>query len=81
MDDAASIEQASSHFIPQLNGSIISTCLIAVCLFFVNWKMALAVVWVLPLSMLIVALSRKVQYKLGKRKSAAAVEMTEKIQE
>ena len=81
MDDAASIEQASSHFIPQLNGSIISTCLIAVCLFFINWKMALAVVWVLPLSMLIVALSRKVQYKLGKRKSAAAIEMTEKIQE
>lgn len=81
MDDAASIEQASSHFIPQLNGSIISTCLIAVYLFFINWKMALAVVWVLPLSMLIVALSRKVQYKLGKRKSAAAVEMTEKIQE
>lgn len=81
MDDAASIEQASSHFIPQLNGSIISTCLIAVCLFFINWKMALAVVWVLPLSMLIVALSRKVQYKLGKRKSAASVEMTEKIQE
>lgn len=81
MDDAASIEQASSHFIPQLNGSIISTCMIAVCLFFINWKMALAVVWVLPLSMLIVTLSRKVQYKLGKRKSAAAVEMTEKIQE
>ncbi|MBR6083335.1 MAG: ABC transporter ATP-binding protein [Salinivirgaceae bacterium] len=81
MDDAASIEQASSHFIPQLIGSIISTCILSVCLFFINWKMALAVVWVLPLSMLIVAFSRKVQYKLGKRKSAAAVEMTEKIQE
>lgn len=81
MDDAASIEQASSHFIPQLIGSIISTCILAVCLFFINWKMALAVVWVLPLSLIIVALSRRVQYKLGKRKSAAAVEMTEKIQE
>jgi len=81
MDDAASIEQASSHFIPQLIGSIISTCMLVACLFFINWKMALAVVWVLPLSMLIVAFSRKVQYKLGKRKSAAAVEMTEKIQE
>ena len=44
MDDAASIEQASSHFIPQLIGSIISTCILAVCLFFVNWKMALAAV-------------------------------------
>ena len=67
MDDAASIEQASSHFIPQLIGSIISTCILAVCLFFINWKMALAVVWVLPLSLIIVALSRRVQYKLGKR--------------
>ena len=81
MDDAASIEQASSHFIPQLIGSIISTCILATCLFFVNWKMALAAVWVLPVSLVIVALSRKVQYKLGKKKSIAAIEMTEQIQE
>ena len=81
MDDAASIEQSSSHFIPQLIGSIISTCILATYLFFVNWKMALAAVWVLPVSLVIVALSRKVQYKLGKKKSIAAIEMTEQIQE
>lgn len=81
MDDAASIEQASSHFIPQFIGSIISTCILTVCLFFINWKMALAAVWVLPLCLLIVALSRRVQYRLGKKKSIAAVEMTEQIQE
>ena len=81
MDDAAQIEQASSHFIPQLIGSIISTCILAACLFFINWKMALAAVWVLPVSLLIVALSQKVQYRLGKKKSFAAVEMTEQIQE
>ena len=61
MDDAAQIEQASSHFIPQLIGSIISTCILAACLFFINWKMALAAVWVLPVSLVIVALSQKVQ--------------------
>jgi len=81
MDDAASIEQASSHFIPQLIGSIASTCIVAVCLLFVNWKMALAAVWPLPICLLIVAFSRKVQYRLGTKKSVAAVEMTEKIQE
>ena len=81
MDDAAQIEQASSHFIPQFIASIISTCVIAACLFIINWKMALAAVWVLPLSLIIVAFSRKVQYKLGKKKSAASLEMTEKIQE
>ncbi len=81
MDDAAQIEQASSHFIPQFIGSITSTCILAACLFFINWQMALAAVWVLPLSLIIVAFSRKVQYRLGKKKSAAAIEMTEKIQE
>lgn len=81
MDDAASIEQASSHFIPQLIGSIASTCIVAICLLFINWKMALATVWPLPLCLLIVAFSRRVQYRLGSKKSAADVEMTEKIQE
>ena len=81
MDDAAQIEQASSHFIPQFIGSIASTCVLAICLFFVNWKMALAAVWVLPVCLTIVAVSRKVQYRLGKKTSGATVEMTEKIQE
>ena len=81
MDDAASIEQASSHFIPQFIGSIVSTCILAVFLFFINWKLALAAVWPLPLCLLIVAFSSKVQYHLGKKKSRASVEMTEKIQE
>ena len=81
MDDAAQIEQASSHFIPQFIGSIASTCVLAICLFFVNWKMALAAVWVLPVCLTIVAFSRKVQYRLGKKTSGATVEMTEKIQE
>lgn len=81
MDDAASIEQASSHFIPQFIGSIASTCVLSICLFFINWKMALAAVWALPLCLLIVALSRKVQQRLGKKQSVATVEMTEKIQE
>ncbi len=70
MDDAAQIEQASSHFIPQFIGSIASTCVLAICLFFVNWKMALAAVWVLPVCLTIVAFSRKVQYRLGKKQAA-----------
>ncbi len=81
MDDAAQIEQASSHFIPQFIGSIASTCILAVCLFFINWKMALAAVWVLPICLLIVAFSRSVQQRLGKKQSIAQIEMTEKIQE
>ncbi|MCR5454335.1 MAG: ABC transporter ATP-binding protein/permease [Bacteroidales bacterium] len=81
MEDAASIEQASSHFIPQFIGSIISTCILAACLFAINWRMALAAVWVLPISMIVVALSRKVQYNLGKKKTEASIEMTGKIQE
>lgn len=81
MDDAAQIEQASSHFIPQVIGSIASSCILAVFLIFINWKMALAAVWTLPICLLIVAFSRRVQQRLGRKQSVAQIEMTEKIQE
>ena len=53
MADCATMETASSHFIPELVGSCISTTLIAVGTFFLNWRMAIAALWVLPVSFLI----------------------------
>ena len=47
MADCTFLEQSFSHFIPELAGSIISTVLIAVSLFFYDWRMALAALWVL----------------------------------
>lgn len=59
MSDCALIETASSHWIPELIGAMISTTLIVIGLFFFNWKMALATVWVMPIAFIIVLNSRK----------------------
>ena len=50
MADCTFLEQSFSHFIPELAGSIISTVLIAVSLFFYDWRMALAALWVMPVA-------------------------------
>ena len=61
MADCATLETASSHWIPELVGACISTALVAVSLFFFDWRMAIAALWVLPVSFLIVACSGNVQ--------------------
>lgn len=81
MADCAFLETAFSHFIPELAGSVISTVLIAVSLFFFDWRMALAALWVLPVSMAIVAFSSKVQEKLNGRQMDAKMACADGIQE
>ncbi len=65
MGDCATLETASSHWIPELVGSLISTTVVVLCLFFFNWKMTLAAVWVMPVAFVIVVSSRKFEYKVS----------------
>ncbi len=60
MSDCATLETASSHWIPELVGAFVSTTVIVLCLFAFNLKMAIAAVWVLPVAFIIVWYSRKV---------------------
>lgn len=81
MNDCAQMETASSHFIPELFGACISTALIAVGLFFFDWRMAIAALWVLPVSFLIVGCSGKVQKSLNKRQMVLKMACADGIQE
>lgn len=81
MTDCTTLEQAFSHFIPELAGSIISTLLIAISLFFFDWRMALAALWVLPIALAIVGFSAKVQNKLNGRQMKAKIACADGIQE
>lgn len=81
MADSAYLEQSFSHYIPQLFGSIISTAIVSVSLFFFDWRMALAALWVLPVSFLIVILSASVQEKLGQKQMNAKMACADGIQE
>lgn len=81
MADCAFLETAFSHFIPELVGSIISTVFVAVGLFFFDWRMALAALWVLPIAFAIVGFSSKVQGKLNQKQMAAKMACADGIQE
>ncbi len=65
MGDCAVLETASSHWIPELVGSLVSTTIVVLSLFFFNWKMTLAAVWVMPVAFVIVVSSRKFEYKVS----------------
>lgn len=81
MSDCAMMETASSHWIPQLIGSLISTVLIAISLFFFNVKMAAASLWVLPVALVIVLFSSKLNQALSKKRNDAALRCSDGIQE
>ena len=52
MSDCAALEQVFSHQVPQLFGSVISTVLIGIGLLCMDWRLALAALWVLPVALL-----------------------------
>ncbi|NCC44916.1 MAG: ABC transporter ATP-binding protein, partial [Clostridia bacterium] len=81
MADCAYIETASSHWIPALIGSMISTCLVAVSLFFFDWRMAIAALWVLPVAFLIVFFSRSVQHHIGSKQMDLKMACADGMQE
>jgi ATP-binding cassette subfamily B protein len=81
MADAATIETGTSHWVPELIGSMISTTLIGISLFFFDWRMALAAVWVVPIAISIVLFSAKFQNRYNRRNAQAKVDLADHIQE
>lgn len=81
MADCSTLENVFSHYIPGLFGAIASTTVVAVGLLFVNWRMALAALWVLPVAFAIVGFSHKIQKKLSEKAMSAKITCADGIQE
>ena len=79
--DCSSLDQMFSHYIPQLFASILSTVFIGVCMFCFDWRMALAVLWVLPAAVLLTAGSKKLQDAFGTRNILTKRAVADAIQE
>ncbi len=81
MGDVTMMENAFSHFIPGFIGSIISTIIMGIGMFLFDWRLALSLTWVIPVSFFMCVASKKLQdYFLLKTK---AIQLTylDKIQE
>ena len=59
------VYQMFSHYVPQLFASVFSTLVIGVAMFVCDWRMALAILWVVPAAVLLTAGSRKIQDSFG----------------
>ena len=58
MEDCTSLEQIFSHAVPQLFASVLSMFIIAVSLFFYDWRLAVALFWVVPMALATLLLAR-----------------------
>ncbi len=82
MGDCAQIETASSHWIPELIGAVISVSLVGISLFFVfDWRMVLASFWVIPVAFIIIITCSGAEKNAVRKNSAVKMRMTDGIQE
>lgn len=81
MGDCAMLETTFSHYVPALAGSIISSILISIGLFVIDFRMAIATVWVLPIAFLIVGFSSRVQNMINSRQMRAKIAVEDGVQE
>ena len=82
MSDCAMIETASSHWIPELIGALISTAIVGISMFFFfDWRMVLASFWVIPASFLLIWLSANAQKKAVRKNNGVKMELSDGIQE
>ena len=81
MADCEVLEKGCSHFLPGLFGSLISTVLIALGMFAFEPRMALSALWVIPVSVLIVALSYQMQDRAQEKNMAAKMTCADGLQE
>ncbi|HWQ50413.1 MAG TPA: ABC transporter ATP-binding protein [Terriglobales bacterium] len=81
MGDCATVEQMMSHAVPQIAGNAISIAVMSVMLAFFDWRMTLALLFVLPISIGVIFLSRGLQKKFGERHVKAKLNVSRQIQE
>jgi ATP-binding cassette subfamily B protein IrtB len=81
MADCEGLEKAFSHFYPQMWGTYISTCLIAIGMLLFDWRMALALLWVVPVSLALVYGARRAEKKHVDNSISARRAATDAMQE
>ena len=82
MSDCARMETASSHWIPELIGSVISTFIVGIGMFMIfDWRLALASFWVIPVSFLVLMTSSGAQKRAIKKNVDVKLRLSDGIQE
>lgn len=81
MNDCAMIETGSSHWIPELIGSIISSIIVVIGLLIYDFRLGLAASFVLPISFIIVLSSKGIMDKVNKKSTEYKLSYLDSVQE
>ena len=81
MKDCSDQERMFMHVMPQLFGTGLSTAIVIVGIFFYDWRLALAAFWVVPVALLVMALTGKRQQRKAQAMEDARLEVADGVQE
>ncbi len=81
MNDSTDLEHVFSHAIPQLLGSILSLILVSIGMIVFDWRLAIALLWPVPVAFIILHVSKILIYKGGKIVMADLLECGDAMQE
>lgn len=81
MKDTADQERLFSHTMPQLFGTGASTAIVAVMLLVFDWRLALASLWPVPVAVIVLLATTRLQTAATQKKNAAALVLADGIQE
>ncbi|MBR2557898.1 MAG: ABC transporter ATP-binding protein [Methanobrevibacter sp.] len=81
MNDCTDLEHVFSHAIPQLLGSILSLILVSIGMIAFDWRLAIALLWPVPVAFIILYLSKILIYRGGKIVMADLLDCGDAMQE
>ncbi len=81
MGDCTALEHAFSHAVPQLFGAILSTLAVAAGLLYTDWRLGLALLWVIPVAFLLIIGSKYWQNRAERKHYLAKRTCADGIQE
>ncbi|AJS59332.1 ABC transporter ATP-binding protein [Paenibacillus sp. IHBB 10380] len=81
MGDFTMIEHGISHLVPQMIGAVIMPVIALLGLSFLDWRMAIAMFVTLPVAIVIVLSTSRIQRKLGAEHMRAKINAANRLQE
>ncbi len=81
MNDCTDLEHVFSHAIPQLLGSIISLCLVAIGMLTFDWRLGIALLWPVPVAFAILYASKILIHRGGEIVMADLLDCGDRMQE
>lgn len=81
MSDCSDLERVFAYTIPQIFGTAISCLIVCLCLFFIDWRMALAILSPFILAIIVLIGSKQLQNRMDLKKMQSKLDAADSIQE